>query len=76
MINTENKMAKIIVYINDKEQEFNEGITIQDIAEQFAPKNNLFVVEKNLEIVQKEEYKDIVVKNGDKVEIVSFFGGG
>ncbi len=36
----------------------------------------MFVVEKNGEIVPKENYSQTVIKNGDSFEIVCVFGGG
>ena len=39
-------------------------------------KSSLLVVEKNREIVQKEDYINSVVLEGDRLEIVGFFGGG
>lgn len=33
-------------------------------------------VEKNNEIIPKKTYADIVLSDGDKIEIVSFVGGG
>jgi sulfur carrier protein len=33
-------------------------------------------VERNGEIVMKSEYNDVILADGDKVEIVTFMGGG
>lgn len=43
----------------------------------FANYNPLSVaVEINEEIVPKSEYENIALKDGDKIEIVKFVGGG
>ncbi len=36
----------------------------------------LIAVELNGKIVPKSSYKDVILKNEDKLEIVSFVGGG
>jgi len=33
-------------------------------------------VERNLEIVPKSTFKDVILANGDQLEIVHFIGGG
>ena len=33
-------------------------------------------VEHNLEIVRRQRFEDVVVHDGDRVEIVNFVGGG
>lgn len=33
-------------------------------------------VERNLEIVSKSLFKDVMLENGDQLEIVHFIGGG
>ena len=36
----------------------------------------MFVVEKNLKIILKEDYSSEKIFDGDKIELVGFFGGG
>lgn len=33
-------------------------------------------VEHNLEIIRRQRFEDVVVNDGDRVEIVNFVGGG
>lgn len=69
-------MKKINVFINGKEQEIPESSTVQSVLNNMKLKSPLVVVEKNREIVQKEDYANNAVQEGDKLEIVGFFGGG
>jgi sulfur carrier protein len=39
-------------------------------------KNKMIVIEKNLEIVPKENFAQTLLKEGDSIEIISFVGGG
>lgn len=68
-------MSKILVKINGKDVEIDENSSVQGLLEQ---RNvvGMFVVEKNLEIIPKENYGQVPVKENDSFEIVGFFGGG
>lgn len=64
------------IKINGQAKEVAKNSTIQNLIDHSKLKSDMFVVEKNLEIVPKENYSSITVSEGDEVEIVSFFGGG
>jgi thiamine biosynthesis protein ThiS len=68
-------MRKINITVNGKPKEVDENTTINSLLTEMELKSPMLVVEKNLEIVSKDNY-DTVVKNGDTIEIVAFFGGG
>lgn len=68
-------MKKFKVVINGQEREILEGTTLQDIVNELNINNSMFVVEKNLEIIPKEQLNQLVT-DGDCYEIVAFFGGG
>lgn len=69
-------MEKISVKINGNEFEFENSLTVAELLIKRSVTGTMFVVEKNLEIVPKEEYSSAIVKNADVIEIVGFFGGG
>lgn len=62
--------------INGKEMEFNEGITIEELLKKLNLNMDKVVVEVNLEIIMKEKYYEFILNQEDKVEIISFVGGG
>ena len=68
-------MGKLKVTINGKEAEIAENFTINNLLEDLKVTGSMFVVEKNLEIVPKENFH-VKINDGDKLEIVGFFGGG
>lgn len=39
-------------------------------------KRRFFIVEKNREVVKKEDYATTIIGSGDQFEIVHFVGGG
>ena len=68
-------MSKINVIINGKEVELENVSTVQGMLEARSVTGTMFVVEKNLVIVPKDQY-GTKVENNDSFEIVGFFGGG
>ena len=69
-------MSIIKIEVNGKDIEIQENSTVQSFIEERQVTGTMFVIEKNLKIVQKEEYSIEKIVQGDKIEIVGFFGGG
>lgn len=69
-------MSKIKIEVNGKEVEIQENSTVQDFIEERKVTGTMFVVEKNLKIIHKDEYLSEKIKAGDQIELVGFFGGG
>jgi sulfur carrier protein len=62
--------------VNGKSQEVAEEETVMTLLDRFQLAPQTVAVELNLEIVPKKEYDKIVLKEDDKIEIISFVGGG
>ena len=62
-------MTKIKITVNGNE-------TIADFINERQVTGKMFAIEKNLEIINKDRYATEIIKNGDVLEIVGFFGGG
>jgi len=69
-------MDLITIKLNGQEKEISSKTTVQKLLEEMNVKNTMFVVEKNLEILPKEQYISCEILEGDNIEIVGFFGGG
>lgn len=69
-------MSKFTVKINGNDIELENVSTVSQMLEQRNVSGTMFVVEKNMEIVCKEDYNHSPVIEGDSFEIVGFFGGG
>lgn len=69
-------MSTIKIEVNGKEVEIQENSTIQDFIKERKVTGTMLVIEKNLKIVQKDEYSNEKIFEGDKIELVGFFGGG
>lgn len=69
-------MEKINVLINGKIIPLENSSNVAEMIQERQITGTMFVVEKNLQIVQKEDYENTSVKENDVFEIVGFFGGG
>ena len=66
----------LTIKLNGKEKQVQEETTVQDLLDELEIKTKMIVVEKNLEILPKENFSSCKVAEGDSFEIVGFFGGG
>lgn len=64
------------IFINGVLKEIAEGLTVKKLLDTLKLNSEAIAVELNLEVVSKKEYDAKHVKEGDKIEIISFVGGG
>ena len=63
--------------VNGEEKIFNkDSLTIKELVEELGIKVPNYAVAVGLEVIPKSEYDTYRLKDGDKVEIVTFVGGG
>lgn len=62
--------------INGESRDFPDGLTLAALVAQLGMKADRVAVELNLEIVPRGNWETTALKNGDKLEIVHFVGGG
>lgn len=66
----------IEVTINGDVHNIEGGQNLTDLLVGLKLDPSKVAVERNLEIVPKTTYQDIMVQDGDRLEIVHFIGGG
>lgn len=66
----------IHVRLNGKDREITAGLTIRELLESLDLVPALVVVERNREILPRDRYGDVTVREGDTLELVHFVGGG
>ena len=66
----------MIVKINGKSETFDNGLNLTELISGKGLVPDHIVVEHNLQIISKDEWAGITLKENDSVEIVSFVGGG
>ena len=64
------------LHINGEQREFPDGLTVAALVAQLGMKPDRVAVELNLEIVPRANWEATILKNGDKLEVVHFVGGG
>jgi len=64
------------LHINGEQHDFSDRLTIAALVAQLGMKPDRVAVELNLEIVPRAGWETTTLKDGDKLEVVHFVGGG
>ena len=70
------RSARMKLIINGDERSFEAPLTLQGLIEQLGMKSDRVAVELNREIAQRSQWASVELKDGDRLEIVHFVGGG
>jgi len=62
--------------INGQAREFPDSLTVATLVAELGMKTDRVAVELNLEILPRASWESTVLKDGDRLEIVHFVGGG
>jgi sulfur carrier protein len=62
--------------INGEEREFPDSLTVAALVAELGMKQDRVAVELNLEIVPRANWEATALKDGDRLEVVHFVGGG
>jgi thiamine biosynthesis protein ThiS len=66
----------IKITLNGEERTLPAGLTVRGLLQHLDLHERLVVVEKNRQIIRRDDYADIEVAAGDTIELVHFVGGG
>ena len=64
------------ILLNNKSEKLLDGTTIQKLLEDKNIKNKYFAVEINRKVIPKSVHDTHIIKDGDKIEIITAIGGG
>jgi thiamine biosynthesis protein ThiS len=64
------------ITVNGKELEVAPGTTVAQLVETLGVKNDRIATERNLQVVPRARYEQTPLAEGDRLEIVTFVGGG
>lgn len=64
------------VVINGEDRAIASGSTVADLLRELALDPLTVAVERNLDIVPRSQYAACVLQSGDRLEVVTFVGGG
>jgi sulfur carrier protein len=64
------------VIINGEEQTISPGMTLSDLLAARKAEPRRVAIEVNKELVFRADYEKTTINEGDRIEIVTFVGGG
>ncbi len=64
------------VTINGERRQIDQPVTIADLMDQLGYDRRRLAIELNREVVRRADWDNTAIKQGDKLEIVHFVGGG
>ena len=64
------------ITVNGKKEKIDHGISLLIFLKQKGVDPDTVVVEYNYEVVKKEEWDRIILKENDNLEVLRFVGGG
>lgn len=69
-------MSTISVQVNGSTRELDEGASVADLVELMELRPDQVAVELNRELVPRDERSSRMLASGDRIELVTFVGGG
>jgi thiamine biosynthesis protein ThiS len=69
-------MSKVKIILNGEEKFLDQGITIEKLIFDLELDVKKIAVEKDLEIVNPQQFSEVILDEGARIEIVHFIGGG
>ena len=70
------KKNKIKIIVNGKQMTINLKFSLKNLIDKLKLPIKKVAIELNREIVNKKRIAKIILKAGDRIEIVNFIGGG
>jgi thiamine biosynthesis protein ThiS len=66
----------IHIHVNGEARTWRSGATVTELLQDLDIRTERVAVELNLEILDRATFDQRLLKDGDRVEILSFIGGG
>lgn len=66
----------MIITLNGETVEVGNGCSVKELLDKFSLEPKKIAVEKNLEIVSRSQFSNVIIHEGDRIEIIHFIGGG
>ena len=75
-MNTMHTDGTVTITVNGEHRRVAAGLSIAQLAEELGLVPEKVAVERNLEIVPRSTLAQVLIEDGDELEIVHFVGGG
>jgi len=69
-------LAALSITINGESRRISPGLTVAGLIAELGLNPKKVAVERNLEIVPRSTHGQVILADGDQLEIVHFVGGG
>ena len=66
----------MVITLNGEPYELDAPLSVADLLTKLSIDSRRVAVEYNLEILKRHLFADTLVREGDRIEIVNFVGGG
>jgi len=66
----------VIITLNGERFELDRPLSVTDLLTQLEIDPRRVAIEHNLNIIRRHTFPEVIVEDGDTVEIVNFVGGG
>lgn len=76
MVKQQDGQGTMRIQVNGEGRTANAGVTIADLLRELEIRPDRVAVEVNLDIVDRQEFDRRGLREGDRIEIISFIGGG
>jgi len=64
------------IIVNGESKKFEENSTLLSILENLSLEGKVMAAAVNMEIVKQDAWDNYILKDGDKLELLDFVGGG
>lgn len=69
-------MSEIKITLNGEEKKLSRKMTVADLVAELELDVKKIAIEKDLEIVNPNNFSEVMIDEGVRIEIVHFIGGG
>jgi thiamine biosynthesis protein ThiS len=66
----------MVITLNGESYELDQPVTVSALLERLEIDPRRVAIEHNLEIIRRRTFETVVVRDGDRLEIVNAVGGG
>jgi thiamine biosynthesis protein ThiS len=66
----------VVITLNGERYELDEPISVAGLLARLEIDPRRVAIEHNLTIIKRPTYPEVVIRDGDRLEIVNFVGGG
>lgn len=64
------------IVLNGEERQMKHRPTITDLLNELGVNNRYCAVERNAQLVPREQHDDVILEEDDQIEVVTLVGGG